>query len=259
MCLIVLAVDVHPDFPLVVVANRDEFYARPSAPLHAWGEPMGVWAGKDMSHGGTWAAWSRDGRFAALTNIRRPDALQPGSRSRGELPLRYLQQGVSNEDFFQELAESRNSYAPFNLICGQWDALYHLSSDAMEPQPLQSGLHGLSNATLNTPWPKVTASRDSLQAYLGEVERPEPDALFDCLKAREVFPDSELPDTGVGLEWERTLSPQFIVSEAYGTRSTMVVMMDRTGSVTLSERNYVPRGGPETYSQRTFQFAIGSL
>jgi len=252
MCLIVVAVDVHPDFPLVLVANRDEFYARPTLPLHFWAETPELLAGMDVQHGGTWAGWHRKGRFAALTNIRRPQALTPGKRSRGELPLRYLQQEEHASAFARSLQGVKEEFAPFNLLVGGRDGLSFLSSDAEEAQPLAAGVHGLSNAALNTPWPKVEHARARLAEAL---DTPGPLAfgrLFGCLERTLPFPDDDLPDTGVGLAWERRLSPPFIVSEDYGTRSTIALLARPEGEVILAERWYPDALGPRVFRQRTY-------
>jgi len=256
MCLIVVAIEKHPLFPLVMVANRDEFYSRPTAPLHAWPQVPAVWAGQDLQYGGTWAGWHDDGRLALLTNVRRPDALHTGHRSRGEIPLRYLTGEQSLEAFASQLRVGLADYAPFNLLFGTWNRLYYLSSDHPEPSPLGAGVHGLSNAALNTPWPKVEHARQGVAKILSGPVPPDAQSLFAALERTEPFPDSQLPATGVGIAWERVLSPPFIVSSSYGTRSTTLVMVDRRGVATLVERRYRTQGGPEWFHQRAFMAGL---
>jgi len=256
MCLVVVAVDEHSRYPLIVIANRDEFYARPTVPLHAWDEQPSLLAGKDVLHGGTWAGWHREGRFAALTNIRRPQAMASGKRSRGELPLEYLQQRCDLDDFVQKLRNCRGDYAPFNLLVGGVEGLSYLSSDTLEPVALRRGVYALSNASLDSPWPKVIHAREKLTRALASSGPLEPESLFACVGRAQSFPDDELPDTGVGLAWERILSAPFIVSPDYGTRSTLLLLADREGGATLTERSFHATLGPAIYHQRTYRVPL---
>ncbi|PLY10967.1 MAG: hypothetical protein C0624_02020 [Desulfuromonas sp.] len=252
MCLIVVAVDQHPDYPLILLANRDEYYHRSSAALHHWEGHPDLLAGRDLEQGGTWAAWHLSGRFAALTNVRRPEALYPGLRSRGEIPVAFVSRSESPAEFAQQLVSKAGAYAPFNLLYGTLEQLYYLSSDNLRPVPLTRGFHGLSNAGLDDPWPKVVYVQNSLQEYLARPGRIRRDDLFDIMTWQEGFPDKDLPDTGVPLDWERILAPPFIVSDAYGTRSTMLLLVDQSGDVQLSERVYHGSSGPDCFSERTF-------
>jgi len=258
VCLIVVAIEKHPLYPLVLVANRDEFYSRPTAPLHAWPQAPLLRAGQDLEYGGTWAGWHADGRMALLTNVRRPDARHTGHRSRGEIPLRYLLGEHAPEDFALQLRAGRGEYAPFNLLFGTAAQLYYLSSDDPSPCPLAAGVHGLSNAALNTPWPKVEHARQGIEELLATSLPLSPQRLFATLERTEPFPDRQLPETGVGIAWERVLSPPFIVSPSYGTRSTTLLLVDRCGGATLIERRYREQGGPQWYHQRTFVAPPGS-
>jgi len=252
MCLIVLAVRQHPDYPLIILANRDEFYQRPTAPLHRWAESPEVWAGKDLQHGGTWACWHATGRFAALTNIRRPGAMYDGKRSRGELPLEFLRQQGDPEEFAHSLSGMADEFAPFNLLYGTSEQLYYSTSDALDPIPIEEGIHGLSNASLDVPWPKVEHVRGQLGSCLSKAGPITTEALFDCMLRVDAFPDEQLPETGVPLAWERILSSPFIVSEEYGTRSTLLIRVGRDRQLTLSERTYQPHCGPALFHERTF-------
>jgi len=252
MCLIVLAIEKHPEYPLVILANRDEFYQRPTRPLHAWPEAPEMLAGKDLEKGGTWAAWHRDGRFAALTNIRRPGALQSGLRSRGEIPLEFIRRQISPVAYARQIEGMTDEYAPFNMIYGSVEQLYYISSDALTPIPLEKGFHGLSNAALDKQWPKVAYACRRLEECLRTSSHVSTEALFECMLRVKPFPDEKLPETGVPKEWERTLSAPFIVSKEYGTRSTLLLLVDREGRLQLSERTYKRNLGPRFFSERTY-------
>lgn len=232
MCLAAVVWKVHPRFPLVIAANRDEFYDRPTSPL-AWKEE--VLAGRDLRAGGTWLGLNRSGRLGLLTNVRNPKD-GPGA-SRGELPLRWLGSRDAAPGFWSGLRPQE--YPGFNLLMADIQAggLWWGSNRAEGPLELGPGSYGLSNAALDTPWPKVRALRARL---LGRVVAGGPgmmEGILEDLADPQVAPDVELPDTGVGLEWERQLSPAFIRSPLYGTRCSTVVRVEGT-QVTVWERSY---------------------
>ncbi len=240
MCLLALAWRYHPRYPLVVVANRDEQHARAAAPLAFWDEAPALCAGRDLQQGGTWLGVTRGGRFAALTNYREPGALTDTySTSRGHLVSDFLRSTESAQQFAQNLSTRMGDYAGFNLLVGDGENLIWLSNRATAgPQLLEPGLHGLSNHLLNTSWPKVCRARDGLGAVLetadDSVSLPE---LYRLMSATERFADDALPDTGVGLAFERLLSPVFIKSPGYGTRCTTVVIRD-VDTLTVAERRF---------------------
>jgi uncharacterized protein with NRDE domain len=232
MCLAVLAVDAHPRLALVLAANRDEYHARPAAPA-AW-RPDGVLAGRDLLAGGTWLAVRRDGRFALVTNVREGKAQDPAARSRGELPLRAL-------DSLRSIDGTR--YNGFNLVAGDTHGFTWMSNRGDSARDVRKGIHGLSNALLDVPWPKVVRTEERLAAWLGgATANVEP--LFEALADRGHPPDAQLPATGVPLAWERVLSPPFIVSERYGTRCSTVLTIDRDGHARFVERSFAPDGTP---------------
>ena len=253
MCLILLAWKTREDYPLIVAANRDEFYQRPTAPADFWEEAPEILAGRDLQAGGTWFGIDRQGRLAALTNYRDPALHRTGAPSRGELVSDYLR-GRQEPKAYLDAVESRAGlYNGFSLVLGNLSSLCFFSNrDARFP--LEPGLHGMSNRLLDTPWPKVERGKRALAALLAAGDEPAPEALLALLADRLRPPDDELPDTGVGLEWERVLSPIFIESPLYGTRSSTVLIVDSEGRVTLVERVF--GGGDDPWMTARFTFRV---
>lgn len=223
MCLITLAWQAHPDYPLILAANRDEFYQRAAAPARFWEESPGLLAGRDLTAGGTWLGVTRQGRIAALTNYREPGAVR-GERSRGLLVSAFLQGDSEPMAYARAVAADGGHYGGFNLLVGTPNEMVVVSNRGMAPRHLGAGVHGLSNHLLDTPWPKVEKARAALRARLAD---PADDALLALLTDHEVAPDEQLPDTGVGLPMERLLSPLFIRSPQYGTRVSTVLKVGR--------------------------------
>jgi uncharacterized protein with NRDE domain len=219
MCLVLVAYRMHPRYPLVVAANRDEWRNRPADPLHCWDN--GLIAGRDQLAGGTWMA-VQNGRFAATTNFREPGA-NAGSRSRGELPLR-LARAQSLEEELQQVALDGPYYGGFHVITGDTKQLYHLSNRGEALTRLPPGLHGVSNGPRQQLWPKVRLGLKRLQKAIEQTE-PDPDEILEILADTSIPPDHELPDTGVGIEWERKLAPIRIDAGPYGTRVSTLLLM----------------------------------
>ena len=261
MCLILFAYQYHPHFPLVLAANRDEFYQRPTQAAAFWEDHPELLAGKDLREGGTWMGITAQGRFAGLTNYRNLKATHPHGKSRGWLVRDFLIQRRSPEQFVHDLAPAASHYNPFNLLVGEFDPqqshLYYYSNWTQSLQRLQPGIHGLSNHLLDTPWPKVRHGKQQLEQLLKTPSSPPIEALFDLLEHDEVFPDDQLPDTGVGLEMERLLSPVFIQSPTYGTRASTLLFIDWEGTVTFHEKVLHPETREPTYSQ--YQFRLKSV
>lgn len=238
MCLIVFAWRPSHPTPLIVAANRDEFYARPTLPLARWPDAPQVYAGRDLEAGGTWMGISDDGRFAALTNIRDPN--QPiGLRSRGDLVARYLSGAQSLEDYLAEAAGRAAEYTGFNLLAGDARHLYYLNSADPVPVRLEEGIYGVSNAGLNTPWPKLVKAKAALAGHLGD---PQPSTLLQLLHDPTPAAQAELPNTGVGLATEALLSSVFISSPNYGTRASTVLIVNADGSQRMIEHSFGPSG-----------------
>lgn len=246
MCLIALALERHPRFRLVLAANRDEYLDRPAAPLDWWssGDGTRILSGRDLRAGGTWLGLSPGGRVAMLTNIRRPGAQQAGAPSRGCIVPQWLA-GADAAAFCATLGEAGHN--PFNLIAGdlQRGDLFWVGSDQPVPQALAPGFHGLSNAALDTPWPKLQRLKAALRKAVTRHDEPEALAaeLFEALADRHRPDDRDLPHTGVPLEWERRLAPVFIVAPGYGTRCSTVLLHEHGGRTLLIERSHLPQDG----------------
>lgn len=238
MCLIVFAWRPTHALPLIVAANRDEFHARPSLPLGYWEDAPQIIAGRDLQAGGTWMGLGPDGRFAALTNIRAPGA-PIGSHSRGELPERFLRGQLSPQAYLTELEGQLQHYSGFNLLVGDARELWYLNSRTGIPEQLSAGIYGVSNAALNTPWPKLLRARAALHDCL---HAPEAEILLQLLSDPLPAADEELPSTGVSPEVERKLSSVFIASPDYGTRASTVLLRRADGSTDIIERGFGPDG-----------------
>ena len=236
MCLVVLAWKVAAGERVALAGNRDEFHARPTAPMDWWGVPP-LLAGRDLSAGGTWLGLDRRGRFAVITNFR--GAATPArAPSRGTLIPRFLTGSRAPAEFLHALALEAGRYAGFSLLLGDEESLgYFCNSVPEPPRLLPAGVYGLSNATLDAPWPKLVQSRAALTARL-DAAALSPDDLIEAVTDRRLAADAELPDTGVGLELERRLSPAFIVGADYGTRSSTALRLDEQGRGVVLERSY---------------------
>ncbi|SRR5258706_3669695 len=240
MCLIVFALQSDPRYELLLGANRDEFHQRGSSAAGYWLDAPQILGGRDLKAGGTWLGVTRAGRFAAVTNYRDPKTQRGDARSRGELAASFLGGSQSPAEFAASASALKAIYNPFNLLLGERNECWFVGSREAAPIALTPGLHGLSNASLDTPWPKVERSRRMLAWALATGD-PE-GALIEGLGDRAEAPDAELPDTGVGLALERRLSPPFIVGDEYGTRASTVLALRSDGSIRLIEQNFGPGG-----------------
>lgn len=240
MCLIALAWQAHPDYPLVVAANRDEFHARATAPARFWPEAPALLAGRDLAAGGTWMGVTRAGRFAALTNFREP-AVAKGSRSRGLLVSEYLLSDEGPMAYARRVMAAAEDYSGFNLLVGDADSLVVASNRGTPPTALAPGIYGLSNHLLDSPWPKVERARVALRDRLAD---PAVEGLLALLADDAAVPDEDLPDTGVGLHLERLLATPFIRSDGYGTRSSTVLLAGRE-RIRFVEQVFTPEGPGE--------------
>jgi uncharacterized protein with NRDE domain len=241
MCLILVAWRAHPDFPLVVAANRDEFFRRPTAQLSLWPDGR-ILAGRDLEAGGTWMGMTVDGRFAALTNFRAPELHRDGMASRGRLVADFLASNDPAPMWLQGRRAEAGRYNPFNLMVGDGDSLGCWSSADGEMRWLSPGIYGLSNHLLDTPWPKVETAKSSLSGAMAAL--PDDRPLFELLRDDTVHPDEALPRTGVSLEWERLLSAAFVKAPGYGTRSSTVLKVSRGGTPTMDEQTWLEGGLP---------------
>ena len=242
MCLVAVAFRHRPDYPLVVVANRDEYYDRPALAADFWEDHPHILGGRDQEAGGTWFAVDRSGRWATVTNYR-GGAIGANARSRGELPVAFLNAGQPAPVFAAGVTAGAHRYRGFSLLAGSPEDLAYCTNQDPDARTLTPGIYTLSNDVLDTPWPKAEYARRMLTAVLDEPDPPAPDRLLAILGSREQFPDIHLPDTGIGLEMERVLSAPFIVSDSYGTRATTVLTVRSDGEVRFAEQCY-HRGRP---------------
>ncbi|MBK9186041.1 MAG: NRDE family protein [Moraxellaceae bacterium] len=223
MCLLAFAWQVHAQYPLVLIANRDEFYARPAQAIHYWLDAPHVLAGKDEQEGGTWLGVTKEGRWAALTNYREPNAPK-GVLSRGHLVAEFLKGHDEPLAYVQELATQNEQYSGFNLVVGTRNQAAVVSNRGTAPQLLAAGIYGLSNALLDSPWPKTQRLKAGLSKLIAQEAIDTAQALV-LLQDQNQPLDEDLPDTGVGLVWERLLATAFIKSPIYGTRASSVLLL----------------------------------
>jgi uncharacterized protein with NRDE domain len=255
MCLILLAYDIHPDYRLILAANRDEFYNRPTMPMAFWEDHPDILAGKDLKGGGTWLGITRSGKFSAITNYREPGGPKPDAPSRGYLVSDFLSGNSSSQAYVESVSAVGHTYSGFNLIVGDASGVFYHSNRKPGIQRISPGWHGLSNHLLDSPWPKVVKGIALLKSAVSDSDAVKMAPIFQLLKNREVPQDNSLPKTGVGVEWERKLSPMFIQSPGYGTRSSTVVLIGRNGKVLISELTHITGSGQAQRSPflRSFQ------
>lgn len=240
MCLLAVAFRSHPDYPLVLIGNRDEFHGRAALTAHWWRTPE-LLAGRDLAAGGTWLGMTRNGRIATVTNYREPDRNRDLAPSRGQLVVDALTR--DGAIFADSLNRTGSDYNGFNLLWGDSAELWYCHNQGETvPRPLDPGIYGLSNGLLDTPWPKLIHARESLVGIVesSRILRPEP--LFRILADRQLPPDHALPDTGIGRDRERLLSTSFILSPQYGTRASTVIIVRRDGMASFHERTFNPDG-----------------
>ena len=244
MCLILLAWHAHPEFPLIFAGNRDEAYDRPSAAADFWKSDPDIFGGRDLEKGGTWLGLNRSGRFAAVTNFRDGPARKLAPLSRGYLTAGFLRGPEDPDRYLKHIARKADQYGGFSLLVGDLQRLSYLSNRGGDVEGLSTGVHGLSNHLLDTPWPKVKLGKQRVAALFAADEMKLVDGLFQALADRSPAPDSELPDSGVGLQRERELSSAFIAGERYGTRASTVLLVSREHEVVFVERAFGPMGLP---------------
>jgi uncharacterized protein with NRDE domain len=250
MCLIVF--DWRPDAvdgPLfTLAANRDEFFRRTAEPINWWHDAPTVLAGRDLVGGGTWLGMSRDGRFAALTNYRAPHEMRADAPTRGTLVSDWLSDSGNGRqetplDYLQHVAQTGDIYNGFNLLVGDWtrrELGWYCNRSDVGPTLLAPGTHGISNAVLDTAWPKLVTKRAELGTMLARDAMPPLERLIDLMRDPRLARDDELPSTGIPLERERALSAAFIETPEYGTRGTTAVRVVAHGeviSVAAAERS----------------------
>jgi uncharacterized protein with NRDE domain len=258
MCLILFAYRRHPNYPLVITANRDEFYKRSTATMDQWADHPNIMAGRDLEGMGTWMGITHSGRLAAVTNYRDPHNQKTGAPSRGHLVTDFLISDIPPESYLETIKVKGHRFNGFNLLVGDPDSLWYYSNKGGAPLHLEAGIYGVSNHLLNTPWPKVEQGRIALADLL---EKPtdiiDHEALFRILEKQAAAPDHLLPQTGVGYEWEKILSATFITSPTYGTRSSTLLLINIQKEATIIERTWQPaRSTPVAAGTRQFTFTI---
>lgn len=248
MCLILFAYQQHPDYPLIMLSNRDEFFNRPSQAAHFWPDRPDIFAGRDKQAYGTWLGINKNGRIAAVTNFRDTAATPNSALSRGELTRQFLQGNQHPNSYLQAIDNQRHRYSGFNLLVGTAEQLYYYSNRQAIIQPVPAGVHGLSNNLLNSPWPKIDGGKAALQQQLDQLDHQ---ALINILLDSQQPRDELLPDTGVGIEAERMLGSRFIRSEHYGTRAATLLLIDKHGHTEFIEQSFLGDGSKGQLIQQT--------
>ena len=243
MCVVAFAWSAHPRWRFVLAGNRDEFHGRPTAPLAPWPDSR-LLAGRDLQSGGTWVGIGPAGKVAVVTNVR--DGLPPphAGPSRGALPVAFLSGDLTAEACTAALEPTAAAYAPFHLVLADAGGCWHLGNHPPGRERLAPGVHGISNGRLDAPWPKTRRLARALADWL-DADADDPGALWLALADERPADDDELPDTGVGLALERTLSPVFIRGPRYGTRASTLIVVDHAGRAVIHERRFGPAGTPE--------------
>ena len=242
MCFALIAIRQRPDYPFILAANRDEYFHRPALPLHAWEDFPGIIGGRDVESAGSWLLLNwREARLALVTN-HRSGLPQAAERSRGLLVRDMAAAETDMTTTLQTLANEQQRYGGFNLITGVLpDQLHYVSNrNGQAAIPLQPGVHALSNAFLDTPWPKVRHGKRHFTKLVHDPAELRVEDLFALLTDKTPAADTDLPDTGIGLEKERWLSSIFIPGEHYGTRCSTVILLDAAGKFSLFERTFQP-------------------
>jgi len=257
MCLVAFGWKAHPDYSLIVGANRDEWHDRPALPAAWWGDHPQILAGRDLKAGGTWMGITRSGRFAAVFNFRAPTDKRSTARSRGGLVTAFLLSRESPGDFLSSISERAHEYSGFNLVVADASSMAYFGSRAGEIKLLEPGVYALSNHTLNEPWPKVISAKSALEAALQArmTETARQMAIYEFLSNQAIAPDEMLPETGVGPEWERVLSSALIATPEYGTRASTIVSIAYNSTVAFAEHTRDADGTVSHVAEFSFEIA----
>lgn len=251
MCLLFFSYKKTPGYRLVVAANRDEFLSRPTSALDFLDEEKTILAGRDLQGGGTWLGITDQLKFAAITNYRETVATRADAPSRGEILLNYLAGDVDAGQYLSSLSADAGRYNGFNLILGDKENLYYYSNRSFGPQQLAPGFYGLSNNLLDVPWPKVARGKKLLRPHMVEKNKIDSLPIFKQLEDQNRPPDNQLPDTGVGLDWEQLLSTIHIDGADYGTRSSAVITVTNEGRIEFTEKTFKRSSTKDITSQVT--------
>ncbi|MCH8547453.1 MAG: NRDE family protein [Balneolaceae bacterium] len=243
MCLMVFAHKVHPKYPLIFASNRDEFYKRPAMEATFWPEHPDLLAGKDLEAGGTWMGVTKNGRFAALTNYRNIEEIKENAPSRGDLVKDFLTSEINAENYLSTLGDTAREYNGFNLIVGNAEELWYINNKEVKAERVKPGYHSLSNAFLDTKWPKTEQALRDFKKSVQPDDTPNPEKLFSLLNNDQRYPRHMLPETGLSDEMEQVVSSVFIKSEEYGTRCSTVYIAAENEENRFFERTFRPNGG----------------
>lgn len=242
MCILFIAVEQHPDYPLIIAANRDEYFARPTDTSHFWQQHPSILAGKDLVAGGTWMGVTQNGYISSLTNIRNPAMLKENVQSRGELVLNYLVDEPKPEDYLSQLQQTKNNYNGYNLLFGHWSDLQVYNNHDNSSHQLTKGFYGLSNANLNSPWPKINKGVQDLENYCKNPGDLKDQVFFELMQNDTLAEDHLVQKTGAPEEWEKQLSSIFIRTPKYGTRASTLVLVDQSKNMHWHEKVYDESG-----------------
>ncbi len=253
MCILFIACKQHPEYPLIITANRDEYHARPSRAMHWWEDQPHVFAGRDLAAGGTWLGINTAGKFAAVTNLRSPGDHRPDARSRGELVVHCLQPGRRPEAIIHFLQSYQQEYNPFNLVFGDQSGLTAWGYGDHAPHVLNVGFHSISNGPLGTIWPKMSRGVMAMSRYIGMSSAIEPEALLPMMLDTTPTPDRELPQSGLAMEKERQLSAVYVQGKEYGTRTTAILRFSKQ-DIQVAEFQHTPETPLE--SSQHFRFLL---
>lgn len=252
MCLIAFALNDHPDYPFILIANRDEFYERPTKAAHFWNEHPEMLAGKDLKAGGSWMGLTRNARFAAVTNYRDIKNIKPEAKSRGELVTHFLTSPLLSKEYLKRLHKNPSTYNGYNLLTWHKNIMYHYSNYQGTINKLSDGIHALSNALLDTPWPKVEKVKQDFRKAIG-TELDE-NKFFEILGDQTIADDADLPQTGLPHDLEKAVSAVCIRTEKYGTVSSSIVLISKDGEANFIEKTYAVGGREE--GTRRFSFTL---
>ncbi len=263
MCILFFAIEQHPNYPVIICANRDEFHIRPTQAMHYW-QQENILAGKDLQAGGTWLGLTPNGRFSALTNFRKLPLKVSTVKSRGDLVIKALSH--SSEEIAEQLPSMVNDYQGFNLIYGQLNNLHCFDSINQTFHPISKGIHSICNGALDDIWPKMILGQQQLAdeitnnahglttevfqkkfnrnsvPHIKKAKQLDVNKLFSLMSNNQQAIEKHLPKTGIPQDWEQLLSSIFITSPEYGTRTTTIITQDLRGKITVHNRNYDQQG-----------------
>lgn len=248
MCTIALAINAHPEYKLIVISNRDEFYDRPTKEAHLWPPANQIIGGKDLKEGGMWLGINKLNRFAALTNYREPQALTQERPSRGSIVLNYLNEETNIIHYLEKLEKNAHIYHGFNLLAGTFDTIYYYSNRYNKTIKLSTGIHAVSNGLLNNQWFKVQKVKNDLTSLISTNTFSIENAL-NILYSNTQAPDNLLPDTGFGFEKEKLLSSVFIDSPGYGTTISTIIYVTNNNKINFYEYTHKPKSKYVAFEQ----------